>query len=72
MGFSILSELYRHDGTTTNPFLPVFLAALEKGSDICEKLFIVHLLSAAGATRDVRVMQQNSAVVCVCMESARA
>ena len=54
VGASILSDLYRNDGSTTNPFLPVFLAALEKSSDGCEKLFIVHLLSAAGAARDVR------------------
>ncbi|OWZ15914.1 hypothetical protein PHMEG_00010372 [Phytophthora megakarya] len=52
VGFSILSELYRNEGATTNPFLPVFLDALEKGSDLCEKKFIVHLLSAMGATRD--------------------
>jgi hypothetical protein len=32
----------------------VFLDALEKGSDLCEKKFIVHLLSALGAARDVR------------------
>ncbi|KAH7462025.1 hypothetical protein PRIC1_005900 [Phytophthora ramorum] len=52
VGFSILSDLYRNEGTTTNPFLPVFLDALEKGSDLCEKKLIVHLLTATGATRD--------------------
>ncbi|KAG7397423.1 hypothetical protein PHYBOEH_000777 [Phytophthora boehmeriae] len=52
VGFSILCDLYRNEGTNTNPFLPVFLDALEKGStDLCEKKFIVHLLSAA-ANRD--------------------
>ncbi|KAL4156639.1 hypothetical protein PRNP1_005668 [Phytophthora ramorum] len=52
VGFSILSDLYRNEGTTTNPFLPVFLDALEKGSDLCEKKLIVHLLTATSATRD--------------------
>ncbi|RMX67450.1 hypothetical protein KXD40_007902 [Peronospora effusa] len=54
VSFAILSEVYRIEGTTTNPFLPVFLDALEKGSDLCEKKLIVHLLSAQGANRDVR------------------
>ncbi|EEY60260.1 uncharacterized protein PITG_21210 [Phytophthora infestans T30-4] len=48
VSFSILSDLYRNEGATTNPFLPVFLDALEKGSDLCEKKFIVHLLSPTG------------------------
>ncbi|CAH0485263.1 unnamed protein product [Peronospora farinosa] len=52
VSFAILSEVYRIEGTTTNPFLPVFLDALEKGSDLCEKKLIVHLLSALGANRD--------------------
>ncbi|CAH0478997.1 unnamed protein product [Peronospora belbahrii] len=52
VGFSILSDLYRMEGTTTNPFLPVFLDALEKGCDLYEKKFIVYLLSALGAIRD--------------------
>ncbi|KUF64508.1 CCR4-NOT transcription complex subunit 11 [Phytophthora nicotianae] len=49
VSFSILSDLYRNEGATTNPFLPVFLDALEKGSDLCEKKFIVHLLSPPSA-----------------------
>lgn len=53
VSFSILCELYRNEGATTNPFMPVFLDALEKGSDVCEQKFIVHLLSPTGATRDI-------------------
>ncbi|CEG38450.1 protein [Plasmopara halstedii] len=52
VSFSILSELYRNEGTSTNPFLPVFLDALEKGSDQCEQKFIIHLLSQTSASRD--------------------
>ncbi|DAZ96630.1 TPA: hypothetical protein N0F65_005809 [Lagenidium giganteum] len=52
VGFSILCDLYRNESTGTNPFLPVFLEALEQGSDVCEKKFIVHLLSSAPSNRD--------------------
>uniref|UniRef100_K3XBZ3 CCR4-NOT transcription complex subunit 11 n=1 Tax=Globisporangium ultimum (strain ATCC 200006 / CBS 805.95 / DAOM BR144) TaxID=431595 RepID=K3XBZ3_GLOUD len=53
VGFSILSDLYRNESAGTNPFLPVFLEALEKGSDISEKKFLVLLLSAAPSTKDM-------------------
>ncbi|TDH71769.1 hypothetical protein CCR75_003862 [Bremia lactucae] len=52
VSFSILCDLYRSEGTTTNPFLLVFVDALEKGSDLCEQNFIVHLLTTSGAPRD--------------------
>lgn len=54
VGFSILSDLYRNETAGTNPFLPVFIEALEKGSDISEKKFLVLLLSFAASTKDVR------------------
>lgn len=55
MGFSILSDLYRNESAGTNPFLPVFIEALEKGTDISEKKFLVLLLSSAVSTKDVRI-----------------
>jgi hypothetical protein len=54
VGFSILCDLYRNESNGTNPFLPVFLDALEKGSDPCEKQFLVHLLCSPPSNRDVR------------------
>lgn len=53
IGFSILCELYRNETVSTNPFLPVFLETLEKGNDLCEKKFIVHLLTSTPANREV-------------------
>lgn len=55
IGFSILCELYRNETVSTNPFLPVFLETLEKGNDLCEKKFIVHLLTSTPANREVSV-----------------
>lgn len=52
VGFSILCDLYRNAGDGTNPFLPVFLEALETGSDQCEKQFLVHLLCSPPSNRD--------------------
>ncbi|KAI9914637.1 hypothetical protein PsorP6_007296 [Peronosclerospora sorghi] len=52
VSFSLLSDLYRNEGSTMNPFVPVFLEALEKGSDGGEKKFLVHLLSASSSSRD--------------------
>lgn len=52
VGFSILCDLYRNESTGTNPFLPVFLEALEKGVDACEKKFLVSLLSSAPSNRE--------------------
>lgn len=54
VGFSILSDLYRSESAGTNPFLPVFLEALETGNDVTEKKFLVLLLSAGASTKDVR------------------
>jgi len=52
VGFSILCDLYRNEANGTNPFLPVFLEALETGSDQCEKQFLVHLLCSPPSNRD--------------------
>ncbi|KAJ0398325.1 hypothetical protein ATCC90586_001781 [Pythium insidiosum] len=37
---------------STNPFLSVFLEALEKGTDPCETKFLVHLLSSSPSNRE--------------------
>ncbi|TMW67177.1 hypothetical protein Poli38472_012293 [Pythium oligandrum] len=52
VGLSILSDLYRSENTGTNPFLPVFFEVLEKGSDLSEKRFVLHLLSTPSANRE--------------------
>jgi len=52
VSFSILCDLYRNESNGTNPFLPVFLEALEKGTDPCEKQFLVHLLCSPPSNRD--------------------
>ena len=59
VGFSILCDLYRNEANGTNPFLPVFLEALESGSDQCEKQFLVHLLCSPPSNRDVSNLMQN-------------
>jgi len=51
VAFYLLCHLYRHHATA-NPFLLTFLEALEKGNDICERQFLVHLLSAAPSSRE--------------------
>jgi hypothetical protein len=60
VGFSILCDLYRNESTGTNPFIPVFLDALEVGIDLGEKKFIVHLLSSAPASRDTNKKSAKS------------
>lgn len=47
-----MCDLYRNETTGINPFLPVFLEALEKGSDASEKKFIMHLLSSTPSNRE--------------------
>lgn len=52
VAFSTLCDLYRNEANGTNPFLPFFLEALEKGSDACEKRFLVHLLLSPPSNRE--------------------
>lgn len=58
-GFFILTELYRSD---TNPFLPIFLATLEKTASVVEKQFLVHLLCAPPSNREAAKRSANSIV----------
>ena len=54
VAFYILCDLFRNVSSDTNPFLPVFLEALERDStQACEKRFLKHLiLSTQQSSRD--------------------
>ena len=56
VGFSILCDLYRNESNGTNPFLPMFLESITNATDLCEKKFLVYLLSTAPSNRDVSAM----------------
>lgn len=53
VAFSILCDLYRDDSTGINPFLPIFLESITNATDICEKKFLIHLISSAPSNRDL-------------------
>ena len=55
VSFSILCDLYRNDANGTNPFLPFFLEAIEKGTDPVEKQYLIHLLCSPPTNRNVSV-----------------
>lgn len=61
VSFSILCDLYRNDANGTNPFLPFFLEAIEKGTDPVERQYLVHLLCSPPTNRNVSIA--SSAVV---------
>eukprot|EP00607_Mallomonas_marina_P009897 CAMPEP_0182420730 /NCGR_PEP_ID=MMETSP1167-20130531/5763_1 /TAXON_ID=2988 /ORGANISM="Mallomonas Sp, Strain CCMP3275" /LENGTH=380 /DNA_ID=CAMNT_0024597103 /DNA_START=25 /DNA_END=1171 /DNA_ORIENTATION=- len=52
IAFSILFNLYRSEQNDINPFLPFFHDAVEYGTDICEKRFIVQLLFTPSTTQE--------------------
>ena len=52
VAFYVLVDLYRNESSGTNPFLPVFLEALDKRVDVCEKNFLVHLLCSPPSNRE--------------------
>ncbi|CAM9440327.1 unnamed protein product [Ectocarpus sp. 6 AP-2014] len=52
VSFSILCDLYRNDANGTNPFLPFFLEAIEKGTDPVERQYLVHLLCSPPTNRN--------------------
>ena len=52
VALSTLCDLYRNEASGTNPFLPFFLEALEKGSEPCEKRFLVHLMCSPPSNRE--------------------
>ncbi|CAM9724495.1 unnamed protein product [Ectocarpus sp. 4 AP-2014] len=52
VSFSILCDLYRNDANGTNPFLPFFLEAIEKGTDHVERQYLVHLLCSPPTNRN--------------------
>lgn len=55
VSFSILCDLYRNDANGTNPFLPFFLEAIEKGTDPVERQYLVHLLCSPPTNRNVSI-----------------
>eukprot|EP01041_Mallomonas_annulata_P007702 gene7702-15763_t len=52
IGFSILCDLYRSEQGGSNPFLPFFLDAVEHGTDLIEKRFLVQLLCSHSSTKE--------------------
>lgn len=53
MAYFLLVDLYRGAEGGMNPFLPLFLRALEKTQDHAERQFLIHLLTSPPANRDV-------------------
>lgn len=60
VSFSILCDLYRNDANGTNPFLPFFLEAIEKGTDPVERQYLVHLLCSPPTNRNVSIVVPGS------------
>lgn len=56
VSFSILCDLYRNEANGTNPFLPFFLEAIEKGTDPVERQYLVHLLCSPPTNRNVSTL----------------
>lgn len=62
VSFSILCDLYLNEANGTNPFLPFFLEAIEKGTDPVERQYLVHLLCSPPTKRNVSAAACNTVV----------